>query len=364
MADLAPFMKQQFFDDNGDPLSGGLIYVYNAGTTTPKDTFTDASGDTNQTNPIVLDAAGRTEIWITSGYYKFVVCDSEDVELYTIDNVSLGAEGGGATGVPDGGDTGALLAKASSTAQDLTWDQHAYSGYSSRFNEAFSSTNLTDTINKILDLSYVPPSISFSASGQSTTREKGDAVTSSTLTANVTKTTDDISEVRFYQGATLLDKQNSGGAIPSGGSNTYSWSGSFSDNTTFKAEADDNGASGGPTTVSASRTFNFVYPYYVGADSASLAAASVAGLTKRIISSTSNRSESITAGAGEVFYFAYPASYGALTSILDENNFETIGDWTLRTENITGLDGNAVSYRIYEFNNTVTAGSYTYTFKR
>ena len=352
MADLAPVIKQQFFDDNGDPLSGGLIYVYNAGTTTPKDTFTDASGSTYATNPIVLDAAGRTEIWLTSGYYKLTVCDSEDVELYTIDNVSLGAEGGGATGVPDGGDTGAILAKASSTAQDLTWAQHAYSGYSSRFGEAFSSTDLTDTINQILDLSYVAPSVSFSASGQGTTREKGDAVTSSTLTASITKTTDDIAEVRFYQGASLLDTQTSGGGIPSGGSSTYSWTGSFSDNTTFSVQVDDDGTSGGPSTVSASRTFNFVYPYYVGADSASLAASSVAGLTKRIISSTSNREETITAGSGEVFYFAYPASYGALTSILDENGFETFGDWTLRTENITGLDTNAVSYlHVYKVKN-------------
>ena len=102
----------------------------------------------------------------------------------------------------------------------------------------------------------------------------------------------------------------------------------------------------------------------MGAGAAGLSASSVAGLTKRVITSTASRTESITASNSNVFYFAYPASYGALTSILDINGFETFPDWTLRTENITGLDGNAVSYRIYEFNNPVAAGAYQFTFIR
>jgi len=80
----------QFFDDNGVPLAGGLIYTYNAGTTTPVVTYTTITGTVNNTNPIVLDAAGRTpnEIWLDGGVlYKFVVKTSLGVTVGTYDNM-------------------------------------------------------------------------------------------------------------------------------------------------------------------------------------------------------------------------------------------------------------------------------------
>lgn len=81
----------QFFDNNGNPLSGGKIYTYEAGTTTPLATYTSSSGNTAHTNPIVLDAAGRVpaggEIWNALRLYKFVLKTSSDVMLATYDNV-------------------------------------------------------------------------------------------------------------------------------------------------------------------------------------------------------------------------------------------------------------------------------------
>jgi hypothetical protein len=50
----------QFFDNNGVMLSGGLLYTYAAGTTTPQATYTSISGDVANTNPIVLNSSGRT----------------------------------------------------------------------------------------------------------------------------------------------------------------------------------------------------------------------------------------------------------------------------------------------------------------
>jgi hypothetical protein len=89
---LSPFAGAgaQLFDDNGDPLSGGKIYTYAAGTTTPKTTFTDYLGSTANPNPIILDAAGRTpdEIWLTYGdAYKFIVKDSNDTLIGTYDHI-------------------------------------------------------------------------------------------------------------------------------------------------------------------------------------------------------------------------------------------------------------------------------------
>ncbi len=70
---------QQFLDNSGDPLTGGLLYTYAAGTTTPQNTFTTAAGTTPHSNPIIMDAAGRleSEVWLTGGVaYKFVLRDS------------------------------------------------------------------------------------------------------------------------------------------------------------------------------------------------------------------------------------------------------------------------------------------------
>jgi hypothetical protein len=80
----------QFFDRNGAPLSGGLLYTYNAGTTTPVSTYTSRSGAAFNTNPIVLDASGRTpaEIWLDGGVlYKFVLKDSTFVQIGSYDNI-------------------------------------------------------------------------------------------------------------------------------------------------------------------------------------------------------------------------------------------------------------------------------------
>lgn len=81
----------QFFDNNGVPLTGGKLYTYAAGTTTPTTTYTSNSGATPNTNPIILDSAGRTpnEIWLTEGVsYKFLLKTSTDVQIGSYDNIS------------------------------------------------------------------------------------------------------------------------------------------------------------------------------------------------------------------------------------------------------------------------------------
>lgn len=81
----------QLFDNSGNVLSGGKLYTYEAGTTTPLATYTSSSGSTPHTNPIVLDAAGRVpsgEIWLNYAYrYKFLVKTSVDVLIATYDNI-------------------------------------------------------------------------------------------------------------------------------------------------------------------------------------------------------------------------------------------------------------------------------------
>jgi hypothetical protein len=81
----------QFFDNNGVPLSGGKIYSYEAGTSTPLATYTSSAGNVAHTNPIILDSAGRVpsggEIWNQLQLYKFVLKTSTEVTIATYDNV-------------------------------------------------------------------------------------------------------------------------------------------------------------------------------------------------------------------------------------------------------------------------------------
>jgi hypothetical protein len=83
----------QFFTNSGAVLTGGKIFTYAAGTTTPQATYTTSQGNVAWTNPIVLDAAGRVpsggEIWLTDGLiYKFLLKDANDVLIATYDNIS------------------------------------------------------------------------------------------------------------------------------------------------------------------------------------------------------------------------------------------------------------------------------------
>ena len=80
----------QFLDNNGDILSGGKIYTYAAGTTTPATTYTSSSGVTQNSFPIILDSAGRPteEIWLDADTtYRFDVADSDDVLIRSYDNI-------------------------------------------------------------------------------------------------------------------------------------------------------------------------------------------------------------------------------------------------------------------------------------
>lgn len=81
----------QLFNDDGTPLSGGLIYTYQAGTSTPLATYTSYTGGIANSNPIVLDASGRfpNQVWVDIAYsYKFVLKTSAGVLIGTYDNIT------------------------------------------------------------------------------------------------------------------------------------------------------------------------------------------------------------------------------------------------------------------------------------
>jgi hypothetical protein len=89
MAVLAPQPKAQFFDASGTPLVGGKVFTYAAGTTTPLETYTDETGTTPNTNPVILDSRGECNLWFSpASSYKVVLKSATDVLQWTVDNIS------------------------------------------------------------------------------------------------------------------------------------------------------------------------------------------------------------------------------------------------------------------------------------
>lgn len=88
---LSPICNDQLIDVNGDPLVGGQIETYLAGSSTPAPTYTDDSGSVPQPNPIILNSLGYTPdpIWLTGEVsYKFVIKNAAGVIQRTVDDIA------------------------------------------------------------------------------------------------------------------------------------------------------------------------------------------------------------------------------------------------------------------------------------
>jgi len=93
-----PQIKAKWEDDNNNPLVGGKIYTYSAGGQTLLNTYTDFTGMTANDNPVILNSRGEANIWLANDIpYKIIVKDSNDVEIYSVDNVTGSGGGGGGT---------------------------------------------------------------------------------------------------------------------------------------------------------------------------------------------------------------------------------------------------------------------------
>ena len=87
-----PNAKIQFLDNNGDPLAGGHVCTYITGSTAALATYTDSSGGTPNSNPVVLDSAGRADIWLGPFTYRIELQDTDGGAcagsvIWTVDGV-------------------------------------------------------------------------------------------------------------------------------------------------------------------------------------------------------------------------------------------------------------------------------------
>jgi hypothetical protein len=86
--------RATFTTSTGQPLSGGCVFTYQGGTSTPQATYTDYTGVTSNPNPVILDSTGSAIMWLGPNTYKFVVysaggtnCSTGSLQ-YTVDQVT------------------------------------------------------------------------------------------------------------------------------------------------------------------------------------------------------------------------------------------------------------------------------------
>ena len=206
-------------------------------------------------------------------------------------------------------------------------------------NDAVGSTNVEEALNKLIsDYYYVKPSInSFTATPNGGIFEVGHVV-SAPITFNWNYNKDITTQT--LTDCTLADETV----------RTATYNTDITTNKTFTLSAND-----GKNNVSKSVSYTFVSPYYTGVSTTdTLTETDIKALTKKV-ETKGNKTINYTT-TQSYMVFAYPVSYDAISSIIDQNGFNVTDSFVRNTVTV-----NSVEYYVYCSNKC--SGSYTMTFK-
>lgn len=318
---------------------------------------------------VIIPESTKVEASETNGNIKV---DGEEVTVYTHPDKHAITEVDGLEIALAGKETAGAAAQALSDAKAYVDEEDVFETDMATINAlggigAGADLNglTTHEVLKKLLYPYVDATVgNATASPNGGTYEKGATKTITSVSISITKKSEPITSVALYNGSTLIEEKT-GDAVKNGGTITFSGLSvevpTNGNQLTVKVTYPD--ANGVAKTVEKKTTaLTFVYPYYMGTCAAGTAIDEtlVESLTKKI-EGKGNKSNSFTVSDGHMV-FAYPKAHGALKSILDPNNFETIGNYTCSEVSITGLDGTAQTYYVYVSGATTVSG-FTVNFK-
>ena len=223
--------------------------------------------------------------------------------------------------------------------------------------------NLEKELDKLLN-PYAPPIVSLSMERTPTNSilEKGTTVNISGLKTSITKKSENITKIAFFQDDTELNSLTEN--IANGGTYTCSFDNALQidsdiSNNYFKIEVTD--ASNNTVTANTG-DITFVYPYYFGAidSDADINNDTFANFTK-VIAAKGNKVHSYTSN-NQCMIFAYPKNYGSLSTIIDNNGFNLTDSFNIQEVDIECLDGTTQTYYVYK-NEPSTVSNFNITFK-
>lgn len=274
---IIPNGKATFLDQNGKPLTSGTVDFYIPNTTTRKTTYQDIDGTTPNTNPVVLDAAGRAIIWGT-GNYRQVVKDKVGNLIWDVTTSASGSSssGGGSAATGDGDLVGTIKPWAGMTAPNqyaFTYGQEvSRTTYAALFNAITSSqaafcTSGSPTLTGIGDTSnfWIGEKVEISciSGGISTIVSKTSNSVTLSANANITTNTTGV----FFSwgngnGSTTFNLPDFRGVVPMG-NNIMGGIASTNASTTYFGVTNPNssGALGGSQSTNVSLTTANLPPY-------------------------------------------------------------------------------------------------------
>lgn len=215
MAVFASPPKVQFFDINGDPLSGGFVYTYEVTTTTNKATYptlSDAVAGTNaNTNPVELDSRGEAVICLT-GPTKFLIKDADLQTIYTVDNYYPSSNGAIydsnnkliLTLTPTASAVNSVEVKNNSTGANPEINAKGEANIGITFrdsngNELFKTSSISSAVNFIeITNSVTGSGVTFTANGDDTNVDIN-FLPKGTGAVNVKGTSTSAAEVRLFE---------------------------------------------------------------------------------------------------------------------------------------------------------------------
>lgn len=218
----------------------------------------------------------------------------------------------------------------------------------------FDNETLTSILNDLF-YPYVPPVVSCSSTPNGGVYEKGTSVSISQITVSIQKKSENITKVEIFDGQSSLGSKTDGSV----GNVVFPLEDiTVSTNKNFRAEVTD--AKSKKVTANTG-SFNFVYPYYQGVIDADAEAdeSLVKGLSK-VVQAKGNKNFTFSAN-NQKMVIAYPKSYGALSKIVDPNQFDVTATWTAKEINITTADEQSTAYYVYT-SKAVTVSNYRMQF--
>ena len=137
-------------DNNGNPLTAGYVYVYEAGTSNLATIWEDKDKTTPASNPINLDAYGR-KLRFADGQVKLVYTDSDGVTIETYDGLTYGPP-------TSFSNTGEVVVTFTGDANDsyIKFDSQTTDDYiigtTTTASQSFVIRNHTDSLNEMIFL--------------------------------------------------------------------------------------------------------------------------------------------------------------------------------------------------------------------
>jgi hypothetical protein len=208
----------------------------------------------------------------------------------------------------------------------------------------FNNKTLQEMFDMIL-YPYVSPTVSAQVltPGNGGTYEIGTLVSVTKIRVNATIKSNNLTKIDIVEGSNIIATKTDDG-VSKGGTFDFVLNIAVRTNKYFTAKVyDDTGAVVSKNTG----TFTFVHPIYHGSLSTDKTPTQeeIKALIKHI-ESKGTKTYSFTAN-NQRFVFAYPKSYGTLSAIYDQNNFNVTSTFTIYTVPIQCLDGSTVDYYVY-----------------